>query len=556
MIQQVVKEKKKCTFKQFIDCKPSEYSGHRDPIMTMNWLREVERALKACQCEPELRVTYDSQLLNNRAMVWWDTITAPLSEEQLNQVTWEQFAAKVQEQYCTAFDINRLKQEFMQMTMTEDMTVDEAFEQFMDKLRLANTLSQAHMLSKVTESDIKAARSVKTESVSQVKPAESQSSQQSKKSSRFKPKGQSSQGGSVSSVGHEPQDCSFKNNVCWNCHKEGHRSAECPVANKSYSGARSGSGVHAVSAGGSSASSVGQKRKNPPPPEARAFQMSVDAATATNDAITGMFLVNFVPARVLFDCGANRSFVSTTLCAKLNVPVSVLNEPLSVEVGDGIIVTVTKIVSGITIDIECSLFPVTCLVMPIPSFDVVLGMNWLNDHNTSIKCDRKIISFSVAGGKRVVARGDRGGFRCPLLSMMKARKSLAKGCNSFLAYVIDGKKKKKVVSDIPVVSEYLEVFSDELPGLPPIREVEYKIEKCRTPSCWLEAGEQQFVGPEIVHQTAEKVAIASEKLKAVRDRQKMYADPRRRPMTFTVGERVYLKVSLWKGVIRFDKRGN
>ncbi|XP_071695281.1 uncharacterized protein [Rutidosis leptorrhynchoides] len=156
--------------------------------------------------------------------------------------------------------------------------------------------------------------------------------------------------------------------------------------------------------------------------------MSVDTATTTDDAITGMFLVNSVPARVLFDCGANRSFMSTTFCDKLNVPVSVLNEPLSVEVDDGRTVPVTKFMSGITIDIEGSLFPITCLVMPIPSFDVVLSMNWLSDYNASIKCDRKIISFSVAGGKRVVARGDRGGFCCPLLSMMKAQKSLAKGC--------------------------------------------------------------------------------------------------------------------------------
>ncbi|XP_071708691.1 uncharacterized protein [Rutidosis leptorrhynchoides] len=199
-------------------------------------------------------------------------------------------------------------------------------------------------------------------------------------------------------VGNELQDYSFKNNV-WSCHKEGHRSAECPAVRKSYFGAVSGSGVHTVLAGGSSTSSVGQKRKNPPPPEARAFQMSVDVATATDDAITGMFLVNSVLARVLFDYGENRSFVSTTFCAKLNVPVSIINEPLSVEVGDGRTVPVTKFVSGITIDIEVSHFHVTCLVMPIPSFDVVLGMNWLSDHKASIKCDRKVISFSVAGGK-------------------------------------------------------------------------------------------------------------------------------------------------------------
>ncbi|XP_071699906.1 uncharacterized protein [Rutidosis leptorrhynchoides] len=204
--------------------------------------------------------------------------------------------------------------------------------------------------------------------------------------------------------------------------------------------------------------------------------MSVDAATTTDDAITGMFLVNSVPACVLFDSRANRSFMSTTYCAKLNVPVSVINEPLSVELGDGRTVTVTKFMSGITIDIEGSLFPVTCLVMYIPSFDIVLGMNWLRDHKANIKCDRKVIYFSVAGGKRVVARGDRGEFRCPLLSVMKAQKSLAKGCDSFLAYVIDLKKEKKVVSDIPVVSEYPELFPNELSGLPLIREVEYKIE--------------------------------------------------------------------------------
>ncbi|XP_071688192.1 uncharacterized protein [Rutidosis leptorrhynchoides] len=79
--------------------------------------------------------------------------------------------------------------------------------------------------------------------------------------------------------------------------------------------------------------------------------------------------------------------------------------------------------------------------------------------------------------------------------------------------------------------------------------------KCRTPTCWLEAGEKQFVGPELVRITAEKVVIAREKLKAARDRQKMYADPRRRLVNFEVGDRVYLKVSPWKGVIRFGKWG-
>ncbi|XP_071714647.1 uncharacterized protein [Rutidosis leptorrhynchoides] len=204
--------------------------------------------------------------------------------------------------------------------------------------------------------------------------------------------------------------------------------------------------------------------------------MLVDIATETNNAITGMFLINSSPARMLFDCGVNRSFMSVTLCDKLKLHINVLSEPLRIEVGDGRTVPVTTSMSGVTIEIDENEFPMTCLVMPIPSFDVVLGMGWLGRHKVSIKCDKKLIHFPLADGTRAVARGDRGGFNCPLISMMKAKKSLAKGCDSFLAYVIDAKKEKKSVFDIPLVSEFLEVFLDELPGLPPIREVEYKID--------------------------------------------------------------------------------
>ncbi|KAI3693283.1 hypothetical protein L6452_33116 [Arctium lappa] len=79
--------------------------------------------------------------------------------------------------------------------------------------------------------------------------------------------------------------------------------------------------------------------------------------------------------------------------------------------------------------------------------------------------------------------------------------------------------------------------------------------KCRTPVCWLEAGEKQFVGPEIVQETADKVKGRRERLKAAQDRQKSYADKKRRPIEFQVGDRVMLKVSPWKGIIRFGKRG-
>nr|GFA10834.1 putative reverse transcriptase domain-containing protein [Tanacetum cinerariifolium] len=79
--------------------------------------------------------------------------------------------------------------------------------------------------------------------------------------------------------------------------------------------------------------------------------------------------------------------------------------------------------------------------------------------------------------------------------------------------------------------------------------------KCRSPVCWAEVGDAQLIGPEHIHETTEKIVQIKQRIQAARDRQKSYADIRRKPLEFQVGDRVMLKVSPWKGVIRFGKRG-
>ncbi|GKF53894.1 putative reverse transcriptase domain-containing protein [Tanacetum coccineum] len=79
--------------------------------------------------------------------------------------------------------------------------------------------------------------------------------------------------------------------------------------------------------------------------------------------------------------------------------------------------------------------------------------------------------------------------------------------------------------------------------------------KCRSPILWAEIGESSLTRPELVQETTDKVVLIKEKLKAAMGRQKSYADNRRKPLEFEVGERVLLKVSPWKGVIHFGKKG-
>ena len=79
--------------------------------------------------------------------------------------------------------------------------------------------------------------------------------------------------------------------------------------------------------------------------------------------------------------------------------------------------------------------------------------------------------------------------------------------------------------------------------------------KCRTPVCWDKVGERRPVGPELVQITSEKVKVVRDNLKIARDTQESYVDNRRKDLQFETGDRVFLKISPWKGVLRFGKRG-
>ncbi|GJU72633.1 putative reverse transcriptase domain-containing protein [Tanacetum coccineum] len=79
--------------------------------------------------------------------------------------------------------------------------------------------------------------------------------------------------------------------------------------------------------------------------------------------------------------------------------------------------------------------------------------------------------------------------------------------------------------------------------------------KCHSPIMQAKVGEGQLIGPELVQGTTEKISQIKDRLKVTRDRQKSYADRGRKPLEFCVGDYVLLKVSLWKGVVRFGKKG-
>ncbi|KAJ0879202.1 putative nucleotidyltransferase, Ribonuclease H [Helianthus annuus] len=108
--------------------------------------------------------------------------------------------------------------------------------------------------------------------------------------------------------------------------------------------------------------------------------------------------------------------------------------------------------------------------------EVVNGMDWLSKHRAEIVCSEKIVRVPLSTGEILQVRGEKPAGDLKLMSCFKARKYLRKNYVAFLAHVTADKGKGKSISDIPVVRDYSEVFPEELPGLPPARQVEFRID--------------------------------------------------------------------------------
>ncbi|GKA54200.1 hypothetical protein Tco_0753149 [Tanacetum coccineum] len=103
-------------------------------------------------------------------------------------------------------------------------------------------------------------------------------------------------------------------------------------------------------------------------------------------------------------------------------------------------------------------------------YDIMIRMDWLDRYNANILCSQK------PQGREIIIYGDKRKGEFKLCSMMKARKYLSRGCQAYTAHVIDTSFEKKSAKDVPVVNEFLDVFPEDLPGIPPERQVEFRID--------------------------------------------------------------------------------
>ncbi|GKA45120.1 putative reverse transcriptase domain-containing protein [Tanacetum coccineum] len=191
--------------------------------------------------------------------------------------------------------------------------------------------------------------------------------------------------------------------------------------------------------------------------------------------VTGTFLLNNRYATALFDSGADKSFVSTNFSTLIDIEPVELDTCYEVELADGKVVSTNNVLIGCTLNLLNHSFPIDLMVIELGSFDIIIGMDWLSRYDAAILCGEKKVRIPLEG-KTLVIEGDRNNSRLKIVSCIKAQKYIEKGCELFLAQVTEQESKEKRLEDVPVIRDFPEVFPEELPGLPPPRQVEFCID--------------------------------------------------------------------------------
>ena len=208
----------------------------------------------------------------------------------------------------------------------------------------------------------------------------------------------------------------------------------------------------------------------------RAYAMKAVEDTDAPDVIAGNFQIFDTTVHALIDPGSTHSYICTDIPNLGKLPRSETKYDILVTNPLGHSVTVNRVYRDYPIKIREYEFLGDLIELSFREFDVILGMDWLSQHQAIVDCRMKRVTLKTPNEDEVTFIGERSNHLSNVISTATSRTMVRKGCEAYLAYVIDTVKQRPSVSDIPIVSDFPDVLPEELPGLPPHREIEFAID--------------------------------------------------------------------------------
>ncbi|GJT92069.1 putative reverse transcriptase domain-containing protein [Tanacetum coccineum] len=422
---------RECTFAGFMKCNPTVFRGIEGAIELRRWFEKTESVFGISECAEGKKVRFAAATLEGPALTWWNSKVATLGLENVNQMPWTEMKQLMTAEFCPIEEIQRLENELWNLKVKEYDIV--AYTQRLNELALMcprmNNQKQGNaraMITAPTDGKLPLCERCFTRHVGMC----------------------TIKCHKCGKVGHKSRYCKEKNAAtganaqpiptCYDCGEKGHTRNRCPEKVKQEE--------------------VGEVR-------ARAYAIK-DAEPKGPNVVTGTFLLNNRYASVLFNSGSDRSFMNTRFSSLLDIKPTKIEDSYEVELADGRIVSTNTVLKGCTLSLVNHIFEIDLMPIEIGTFDVSIGMDWLVKHGAVIICGEKVVRIPYEN-KTLIVEGDKGGSRLKVISCIKARKYVKQGCHL--------KLKEKRLEDVHVICNFPEVFPEELAGLPPPRQVEFRI---------------------------------------------------------------------------------
>ncbi|KAL0550003.1 hypothetical protein IC582_014499 [Cucumis melo] len=451
------------------------------------------------KCPEDQKVQCAVFMLTDRGTAWWETTERMLGGD-VSQITWQQFKESFYAKFFSASLRDAKRQEFLNLEQG-DMTVEQYDAEFdmlsrfapemiateaaradkfvrglrldiqglvrafrpathADALRLAVDLSLQERANSSKAAGRGSTSRQKRKAEQQLVPVPQRNFRSGGEFRRFQQKpfetGEAARGKPLCTTcgKHHLGRCLFGTRTCFKCRQEGHTTDRCPLR---LTGNAQNQGAGA-------------------PHQGRVFATNKTEAERAGTVVTCTLQVLGHYALVLFDSGSSHSFISSAFVLHARLEVEPLHHVLSVSTPSGECMLSKEKVKACQIEIAGHVIEVTLLVLDMLDFDVILGMDWLAANHASIDCSRKEVTFNPLSMASFKFKGEGSRSLPQVISAIRASKLLSQGTWGILASVVDTRDVDVSLSSEPVVRDYPDVFPEELPGLPPHREVEFAIE--------------------------------------------------------------------------------
>ncbi|XP_075108932.1 uncharacterized protein LOC142180763 [Nicotiana tabacum] len=197
---------------------------------------------------------------------------------------------------------------------------------------------------------------------------------------------------------------------------------------------------------------------------------------ARGDVVTGTLTIFTFDVYALIDLGSTLSYVTSYIAKKFVIEPEKLCEPFEVSTPVGESVIARYIYKGCPVKVRHRLTVADLVELEMLDFDVIMGMDWLESCYAKVGCRTKIVSFEFPGEPVLEWKGDAVAPRGRFISYLKARKMISKGYIYHLVRVKDADAQIPTLQSVPIVNEFPEVFPEDLPGIPPDREIDFGID--------------------------------------------------------------------------------